>query len=94
MIKGVPKPLGSLWEISENGDRGYTQNFAADIASMMVWPGDPLSKNVEISRTARFSNLGISNSLRNCQFSEIRPCRVQQDMKELLRIQREAYRNL
>ena len=33
--------LGSWWEIFENGDRGSTQNFAADVVSIVVWPGEP-----------------------------------------------------
>ena len=36
--------LGSWWEISENGDRGFTQNFDTDLVSIVVWPGKPLSE--------------------------------------------------
>ena len=38
--------LGSWWEISENGDRGSTQNFDTNLMSIVVWPGEPFSKNV------------------------------------------------
>ena len=34
------KVLGSRWEIFENGDQGSTQNFAADVVSIVVWPGE------------------------------------------------------
>ena len=33
--------LGSWREISENGDRGSTQNFAARLMSIVVCPGEP-----------------------------------------------------
>ena len=41
MIGGFPMVLGSWCEIVENGDRGSTQNFAADVVSIVVWPGEP-----------------------------------------------------
>ena len=41
MITGFPKVLGSWWKIFENGDRGSTQNFAADVVSIVVWLGEP-----------------------------------------------------
>ena len=45
IIRGFPKVLGSWWEIFENGDRGSTQNFAADVVSVEVWLGEPFWKN-------------------------------------------------
>ena len=38
--------LGSWWEIFENGDRGSAQNFDTNLMSIVVWPGEPFSKNV------------------------------------------------
>ena len=40
----LPMVLGSWWEISENGDRGSTQNFDARLVSIVVWPGEPFSE--------------------------------------------------
>ena len=36
--------FGSWWEISENGDRGFTQNFDARLVSIVVCPGEPFSE--------------------------------------------------
>ena len=44
IFRGFPKVLGSWWEIFENGDRGSTQNFAARLVSIVVWPGEPFSE--------------------------------------------------
>ena len=40
----LPMVLGSWWEISENGDRGSTQNFDARLVSIVVCPGEPFSE--------------------------------------------------
>ena len=52
----------------ENGDRGSTQNFAADVVSIMVWPGEPSLENDQISRNANFLKMDISISFRNHNF--------------------------
>ena len=39
-----PMVLGSWWEISENGDQGFTQNFDARLVSIVVYPGEPFSE--------------------------------------------------
>ena len=57
--------LDSWSEISENGDRGSTQSFAADVVSIVVWPGEPFLENVQISRNAHFSKMGTSRISRN-----------------------------
>ena len=44
IIRRFPKVLGSWWEISENGDRGFTQNFDTRLVSIVVWPGEPFSE--------------------------------------------------
>ena len=41
IIRCFPKVLGSWFEIWKNGDRGSTQNFAADVVSVVAWPGEP-----------------------------------------------------
>ena len=41
LSKGFPKVLRSWWEIFDNGHRGSTQNFAADVVSIVVWLGEP-----------------------------------------------------
>ena len=38
--------MKSWREISDNGDRGSTQNFAACLMSIGVWPGSHFCKNV------------------------------------------------
>ena len=39
--------LGSWSKISENGDRGSTQNFDTNLMSIVVWPGEPFfEKNI------------------------------------------------
>ena len=37
--------FGSWSKISENGDRGSTQNFDARLVSIVVCPGEPFLKN-------------------------------------------------
>ena len=49
--------LGSWLEISENGDRGFTQNFAARLVSIVVWPGEPfLKKSFRMRKYTFFEN--------------------------------------
>ena len=50
---GFPMVLDSWRGISKNGDRGsnVTQNFAASLVSVVVWPGEALSK-----KTPSFEN--------------------------------------
>ena len=40
--------LGSWREIFENGNWGSTQNFDANLMSIMVWPTEQLFENCEI----------------------------------------------
>ena len=42
----LPMVLESWWEISENGDRGFTQNFDARLVSIVVCPGEPFFEKV------------------------------------------------
>ena len=57
MVRGFPKVLGSWWEISENGDRGSTQNFAARLMSIVVCPGEPfLEKLFRVRKHTLFEN--------------------------------------
>ena len=44
IFDGFPMVLGSRWKISENGDRGFTQNFGARLMSIVVCPGEPFLK--------------------------------------------------
>ena len=49
----LPMVLGSWWEISENGDRGFRQNFDAHLVtlSIVVWPGKPfLEKSLKMKK--------------------------------------------
>ena len=47
--------LGLWREISENGDRGFTQNFDARLVSIVVCPGDPfLEKLFKIKKHGLF----------------------------------------
>ena len=54
--------LGSWREIFENGDRGSTQNFAADVVSIVVWPGEPsLEKCPNFKKCILFENGHVQN---------------------------------
>ena len=45
------------WEISENGDRGFAQNFDARLVSIMVCPGEPfLETLLRIMKYTLFEN--------------------------------------
>ena len=49
--------LGSWREISENGDRGSTQNFDARLVSIVVCPGEPfLEKLFRIRKYTLFES--------------------------------------
>ena len=73
--------LDSWWEISENGDRGFTQNFDARLMSIVVWPGEPfLKKLFRIKKHTLFEN-GQVLKFQKCQFSTRRAL---QDIEELL----------
>ena len=49
--------LRSWWKISENGDRGSTQNFAARLMSIVVCSGEPFLKNMfKIKKYTLFEN--------------------------------------
>ena len=63
IIFGVlPMDLGSWWEISENGDRGFTQNFDARLVSIVVCPGEPvLEKLFRIRKYTLFENGYVQN---------------------------------
>ena len=62
--------LDSWWQISENGDRGFTQNFAARLMSIVVCPGEPfLEKLLRIRKYTLFEN-GDVPKFQKCQFSK------------------------
>ena len=44
VFRSFPMVFDSWWEISENGDRGFAQNFDARLVSIVVWPGEPFSE--------------------------------------------------
>ena len=48
---------GAWWEIFENGDRGSTQDFAADVVSIV---GSLPRKNDQFSRNAHFLKMDMS----------------------------------
>ena len=76
--------LGSWREIFENGDRGSTQNFAAVVVSIVVWPGEPFLENYKISRNIHFLKMAMSKLSRHdyfCPGQKVR--RVRQDIKEI-----------
>ena len=57
IFEGFPMVLGSWWKISENGDRGFTQNFDARLMSIVVWPGEQfLKKLFRIKKHTLFEN--------------------------------------
>ena len=57
IIRGVPEVLGSWWEMFENEDRGSTQNFAARLVSIVVWPAEPfLEKLPNFKKCTLFEN--------------------------------------
>ena len=53
MLGGFPMVLGLWWEISENGDRGFTQNFDARLVSIVVCPGEPFSEKCLFELTSK-----------------------------------------
>ena len=67
IIKSFPMVLGSWWEKFENGDQGSTQNFVADVVSIVVWPASLFLKSYHIHRNRHLPNRpkGISPSSRN-----------------------------
>ena len=66
---------GSWWKISENWDRGSTQNFAARLMSIVVCSGEPLlTKMTKIKKSTLFEN-GDVLKFQKCQFSKnTSPC--------------------
>ena len=59
---GFPTVLESWWEISENGDRGFTQNFDTRLVSIVVWPGEPsLEKLPNVKKCTLFENGHVQN---------------------------------
>ena len=54
--------FGSWSKISENGDRGSTQNFDARLVSIVVWPGEPfLKKSPNIRKCTLFQTGHVPN---------------------------------
>ena len=83
----LPIVLGSWWEISENGDRGSTQNFDARLVSIVVWPGEPfLEKLLRIRKYTLFQNRHVQKIKKIVIFPEQKPRRVRQDTEELFRL--------
>ena len=52
---GFPEVLGSWWEIFENGDHGSTQNFAADVVSIVVWARQPFLEKAPFKKCTFFA---------------------------------------
>merc|ERR1712023_63262 len=46
VFRSFPSVFDSWWEISENGDPGFAQNFDARLVSIVVWPGEPFLKKL------------------------------------------------
>ena len=67
--------LRSWRKISDNGDRGFTQNFAARLVSIVACSGESfLKKNAKIKKSTLFEN-GDVLKFRKCQFSRNKsPC--------------------
>ena len=71
----------------ENGDRGSTQNFAARLVSIVVWPGEPfLEKLLRVRKHTLFENGYVPNFQEIVIFLEQKPRRELQDINELFRI--------
>ena len=75
IFRRFPKVLDSWWKISENGDRGSTQNFAARLMSIVVCSGEPfLKKKSKIKKCILFENMHVLK-FQKCQFSRNKsPC--------------------
>jgi len=75
IFRRFPKVLDSWWKISENGDRGSTQNFAARLMSIVVCSGEPfLKKMSKIKKCILFENKHVLK-FKKCQFSRNKsPC--------------------
>ena len=53
----LPQPFLDKIEIFDNGDQGSTQNFAADVVSIVVWPGEPFREKLQdVRKYALFRN--------------------------------------
>ena len=60
MFGGFPMVLDFWCEISDNGDRGSTQNFAADVVSIAVCSGEHfLKKMFKIKKSTLFENMDV-----------------------------------
>ena len=70
IFEGFPLVLNFWWKISENGDRGSTQNFAARLMSIVVCPGEQfLEKLFRIRNYTLFEN-GYVPKFQKFQFSK------------------------
>ena len=47
MFESFPEVLGLCWEIFEDGDWSSTQNFNADLMSVVAWPGEQVFENYQ-----------------------------------------------
>ena len=52
----------SLWEILENGDRVFSQNFDTNLVSIVVWPGEPFWGNCLFWPQFQDSSVHLSTS--------------------------------
>ena len=74
IIRGFPMFFGSWWKISENGDRGSTQNFAARLMSIVVCPGEPfLEKLIRIRKYTLFENGDVPKFQKSSFFRDKSP---------------------
>ena len=72
IFRGFPKVLDSWWKISENGDRGFTQNFAARLMSIVVCSGEPFLKKCITARNQYFLKMGMSKKSRNSYYLKMK----------------------
>ena len=77
----------------ENGDRGSTQNFAARLVSIVVWPGEQfLRKFSNFKKCILFDSGHVQKNPEITIFPEQKPRRELQDTKELFRIRKSRYK--
>jgi len=64
ILGGFLMVLDSWWEISENGHRGFAQNFDARLMSIVVWPGEPfLSNFLKVTQNEEIHTFGKETTL-------------------------------
>ena len=74
VFRSFPMVFDSWWEISENGDRGFAQNFDARLMSIVVCPGEPfLEKLFRIRKYALFENVYVPKIQKSSFFRDKSP---------------------